>query len=120
MADQFFGALAIRDISGDLGKTLQYTIVVAERRNDDTGPKARAILAHPPSLVFVPALLGGYFHFFRGQTLREVFRRVETREVLADDFIGAITFDFLGPRIPGNHFSLKINHYNCIVSNTIH
>jgi hypothetical protein len=46
-----------RNIARDFGESSQAAGLVAERSDDDVGPEARSILAHPPALGLEATLL---------------------------------------------------------------
>ncbi len=81
-------------------KPTKLPALVVQGRDDDVGPKRRAVLAHPPALVLEPALGRGDLEFMGGPTPVDGLLRVEAGEVLADDLVGPVALDPLGPGVP--------------------
>ena len=73
---------------------------VAQRRDDDVRPEARAVLADAPALVLEASVLRRLAQLELREMLGDVFGRVEDREVLADDLVGAVALDALGAGVP--------------------
>src|SRR5436190_16988643 len=46
-----FRRASFREIARDLGEAEEFPVVVAERRDDDVGPKARSVFPNSPSFV---------------------------------------------------------------------
>src|SRR4030088_1938119 len=52
LAQGFLSGLALGDIPCDFGKADQLARIITNRIDDNAGPKARAVLAHPPAFGF--------------------------------------------------------------------
>ncbi len=52
---RFLGLLAGRQVTGDFGEAAELAALVPQGRDDDVGPKLRAVLADAPALVLEPA-----------------------------------------------------------------
>ena len=87
-------------------KPTQVPGLVLQRRDDDVGPKLRAVLADPPALVLEPPLGRGDLEFVGGPAPVDGLLRVEAGEVLADDLVGLVPLDPLGPGVPGDDVAL--------------
>ena len=101
------GLLAGGQITGHFREATEMAPVVLEGRDDDVGPKAGAVLADPPALVLEAASRPGDFEFVLRPAPVDGFLRVELCEVLADDLLGPVPLDPLGPGIPGDDSTLR-------------
>ena len=70
-------------VAGDLGKTEQLALGIANAVDDDIGPEARSILANAPSFGFEPAIAFGGMERARGQPRHPILFRIEAGEILA-------------------------------------
>ena len=114
-AGVLLGLLAGRQVTGDFREAEQLPVVVLEGRDDDVGPKLRAVLANPPALVLEPSLGSGHLQFVGGPAPVERLLRVERREVLADDLVGLVLLDPLGPGVPGGDVAVRVEHEDGVV-----
>jgi hypothetical protein len=73
------------------------------------------IFAHPPALVIYVSLLYCCLEFLFRLTLRNGFRRIEAREVLADDFVNLVAFDAISAFISTNDLPLRVQHEDRII-----
>src|SRR5271170_53215 len=83
------------EITCDLAEAAQLALLVTQRGDHHVRPEARAVLAHPPTLILHPALRLGGRELPLGLAGFHVLRRVEDREMLADDLLGSISLDAL-------------------------
>jgi hypothetical protein len=116
---RFFGglrALVFGHVAGQLREPDQLAGIVAQRRDRDTGPEGRAVLAHPPSLVQETARRLGHPQLVGGPARLPRLRRVEDRKVLADDFLGRVALDSLGADVPGDHHAIRIEHEDRVLA----
>jgi hypothetical protein len=73
-------------VPGDFRVAHQVLRRVADRIDDDAGPKAGSVLAYPPALALELAFARRRRQGFRRQSRLPVFLGVEPREVLTEDF----------------------------------
>jgi hypothetical protein len=107
--------LPLGDVAGDLGKADQPIILVADGVDLDQRPEAAAVFAHAPAFAFEMALARGRLQHPRRHADGAVFRRVETREMLADDFVGGIAFEPLSARIPTHDHAARVEHVDGVI-----
>src|SRR5204863_5336919 len=81
------------EIARHFAEPAQLAARVAQRGDHRAGPESRTVLADAPSLVLDAPLTCGDFELALGLSRREVLRRVENREVLADRFRGLVADD---------------------------
>ena len=81
-----------------LAKPSQLALVVVDRVDDHAGPEARAVLALPPAFRLIAARLAGCLQRLAWNAGREILRRVEAAEMLADNLVGRIALDALRRR----------------------
>src|SRR5690606_11965031 len=106
-------------IAGDLREAAETALLVADRRDDDVGPEAGPVLADAPSFVFETALLGREAQLLLGPAGLDGFRRVEAREVLADDLLRRVSLEPLGADVPSLDATGRIEHVDRVVGNAI-
>ncbi len=109
------GKLLVGDVAGDLGEADQFAVVPPDRVDDGVDPEPRAILAQPPALGLEPPVAGGGAERASRKVCLDILRGEETRLLLPDDFLGAITLEPLGAGVPGRDHSLGIEQVNGIV-----
>ena len=106
-------------VAGNLGEADQLAVVVLDGVDDHARPEARAVLANPPALGFVAARLPGRLERVRGHAGVEVLGGVEAAEMLADDFVGRITLDSRGARVPVGYAPVRVEHVDCVVGDAL-
>ncbi len=114
-AGVLLGQPAFRQVSGDLGETPQRAFFVAQGGDDDVGPEAGAVLAHPPALVLDAPLGRRPPQFLLGPAPLDGLLGVEAGEVLADDLLGPVALDALRPAVPGGDPALRVEHEDGVV-----
>ena len=91
--------LALGDVAGDLGEADVPPCLVVDRVDHDAGPEPLAVLAHAPAPRSRTCLSRSAVCSARAGSPRcAVLRRVEAREMLADDLVGRIALDQLRRR----------------------
>src|SRR6185312_3213498 len=118
-ADFVLGLPASRQVAGYLAEAAQPAFLVAQGRDDDVGPESRAVLAYPPTLVLEAPLLRGHFELHLGLAVLQVLRRIEAREVLADDLVGLPALQALGGRIPGEYVTTRVQGDDRVVPDVV-
>jgi hypothetical protein len=106
---------AAGEVARDLGKADETALLIAQRRDHDIGPEARAVLAHAPALVLEPAFGRGHLELACGPVAPDVLGCVEGAEMLADDLLRAIALEPLGADVPGPDVPLGIEGEHRVV-----
>src|SRR5262249_25136169 len=106
-------------VAGDFAETTDLTAGVAQTSDGDTGPESRAVLAHPPAFILQAPLLGRNTQLVLGLALRDIFGRIEAREVLADDFGGFPTLESLGRTAPRYDGAFRVEHRDGTVGDVV-
>ena len=88
--------------------------------DDDVCPEAGAILPYAPAFVLDASLLAGRLEQRLRPALGGVFRRVEDREVLADDLFRQIPLYQLSARVPGGDVTGGIEEKDGVVLDAAH
>jgi len=110
--------LTLGEVARDLGEADQFTQVV-NRMNDDARPKARAVLANAPPFRLVMARSSGRLQSQFWYASLGVFRRIEPRKMLANDFVRGIALDAFGAGVPVRHLAGRIQHIDCVVGHAL-
>jgi hypothetical protein len=84
LLEDFFGHFTIGQITGDLGKSQQFSRRVNNRINHHVGPEVRAVLAYAPAFAFESPFVNRRVQRPLGQTGTAVLIGVEAREMLAE------------------------------------
>src|SRR4029450_12776251 len=114
------GFPALADVARDLGEADQPPLPVGDAIDHRAGPKARTILAHAPALGLELAAVAGYAQRPLGSARLAVFLGVEATVVLADDVLGGIALDALGPGVPIVDDATRIEHVDRVVGDAVH
>jgi hypothetical protein len=116
LPQQLFVGAAFGQVARDLGKPDQLAHCIAQRRDDDVGPEAAAILADAPVLVLETSQLARAPQLLVRPVFRESIGRVEPREMLADDFIGRIALDALRALVSRRDDAIRIQHEDRVIA----
>jgi hypothetical protein len=108
--------LAFGDVARDLGEADKFTAIGPQRVDHHAGHEPAAVRANPPTLFFIPVLLHRDAQHLVGLARGSILRRVEDREVLADDVVGAVSLDALGAYVPGQYTARSIEHEDGVVA----
>src|SRR5581483_4865197 len=119
LAEELVGALAVGHVPGHLREAAEPTPLVPQRGQGDAGPEARAVLADPPTLALVVPLLRRGAQVLVRTVGGDVFRREEPRVGLADDLIGPVSLDALGPRVPAGDVPAPVEHEDRVVPHAL-
>ena len=87
--------------------------------DDHHRPEAAAVLAASPGFSGKAAGFGGNFQRVLGNAGRTIFIGVEAREMGADDFVGGVSLDPLGSRVPAHHVTLRVEHVDGVVDHAL-
>ena len=113
--ERLFGGSALGEVARNLGKAEQRSRGIADRVDDDIGPEPGAVLADAPALAFELALAGGGGQRAGRQPPAPILLGVETREVLAEDFLARVALEALGARVPACHDAGGVQHVDGVV-----
>ena len=108
---------AFRGVARDDRIAAQLTALVPNRRDNVVAAVARAVLAHVPAFLLVPA-----FPRRDGQLLfgrRLVVRWVQQRKRLPDRFRGAVAVQCLRTRVPARNASFLIEHVDRAIADRV-
>src|SRR5215208_6961580 len=119
LVEFLLGFTLLAQIAGDFGKADDLATVVANGIDGDAGPKAAAVLAHTPAFGnHLPLGFGNGKKLFR-QAGSAIFLGIETREVLAHDFVRAIALQMLRAGIPVGYATIRGKHENRMVPHAV-
>ena len=107
--------LFIGDVAGNLGKADQLG-AVEHRVDHDAGPEARPVLAHAPAFAFELAFETRGQQCGGGDAAGLVFRRVEAREMLADDLVCLVALEALGAGVPGTDPTFGVEQVDGVIA----
>ncbi len=103
------------DVARDLGKADQPAVVVADRVDHHVGPELAAVTAHAPAFALVAAFDRRPVQVAFRRPVGAILRRIEVREVAAEDVGGLIALEALGARVPTRHMAGRIEHVDGVV-----
>jgi hypothetical protein len=112
--------MPFRHIARHLGEADQLASIVVDRIDHDACPEPTAVLADAPALGLMPSFRRGSQERAPRHALPLILLRVEAREVLSDDLFGAITLDAFGAAVPRRDSSLRIEHEDRVVLDSLH
>src|SRR5690606_9337232 len=110
------GVLPVGDVSRDLQVALHLTGRVANDRDHDVRPKARAVLSHAPAFVLEATRPRGELELVLRPSRYHRLPRVEAREVLADDLVGGIALDPFRADVPRPHVPARIEEEDGVIA----
>ena len=111
--------LGLAQIAGNLGETTQAAIAIAQRRVGGARDILRAVLAHPPPVLFLSTLRSRNLEHLGRLAAVDVRLRKEARETAPDDFLCGVSVDPLGPGVPSHHMAHWIQHEDRVVLNLV-
>src|SRR6185437_14170154 len=114
-----FGRTSRREVARDLGEAQNFAVVTAQRRDQDVGPEAGAILSDAPSLVLDAAIRDRGGEIALGQAVGDSLARIEDREVLADDLVRTIALEPLGAGVPAQDVAVRVERKDRVVEHAI-
>ncbi len=118
-AQLFLRGPPLGEVARDFREGDQIARRVEDRIDDHIGPEVRAVLAHAPPLRLEAAFAPRGLQGDAGNVLLEILRRVEAREMLADNLVGLIALEAPGARIPAGDMPLGIEHVDGIVGDAL-
>jgi hypothetical protein len=120
LAQRLFGLFALGQVAGDFEKAAQGARGRLQGRDGHVGPEARAVLAQPPAFVKEAAGLGRHFEFVFRPAALEGLGRIKDGEVSAEDLLGFIAFEPLGPGVPTGHVAARIEQKDRVILDAGH
>src|SRR6185312_5423295 len=113
------GALSLAQIARDLAETNEAPGAISERRDHHIGPKTRTVLPDTPPFFFEAPLVGGGLELQLTFAGADLVRRVEDREVSADDLRRRVPVHALGARIPGDDAAADVEHEDAVIDDAL-
>ena len=111
-----FGGATLGQITRDLGEPDELTAGVTKRRDDDIRPEAGSVLPHAPAFVLDSSDANGSGDLVFGFSRLLVGRRIENREVLADDLVGQVALQTLCADVPCENVTCRVEHEDRIIA----
>src|SRR5207248_7503017 len=118
-AQRVLGHLPVGEIAGHLGEAAQLAVLVAKGGDHDVGPETAAVLAYPPAFVLDAPLGGGHGQLLGRLADPHVLGGIEDREVAADDLVGPVSLQPLGPGVPAGDPAVGVEHEDGVVLSTV-
>src|SRR5690606_4002683 len=115
LAQRVFVRAPLGEIARHLGEAQPLPLRAAARSDHHAGPERGAVLAHAAAFVLENTLLGGLLQFVLREAAVHLLRRIEAREMRADDFLGPVALDGLRAGIPGDHIARRVEHEDGVV-----
>ena len=111
--------MALGQVSGNLSKSDEAALFIADRVDHHAGPEQRTVLANAPALALKATFADRCFECAAWQSCCAVLVGVERREVLSDDIGGRVALGPLCACIPTGHDPLGIEHEDGVVHDGI-
>ena len=108
------------EVPGDLRESHYPSAVVAQGRDDDVRPEARAVLPQPPAFVLEPAVPRRTDELHRGLSRLDVFRGIEDREMAPDDLRRLVALEVRRARVPCENASACVQREDRVVADARH
>ena len=118
-SQRLLGLPPCRQVTGDLEEPSGAARLVPQGGDDDVGPEPGAVLAHPPALVLEPPVGHGPPQLLLGPARPDGLLGVEAGEVLADDLVGPVALDPLGPGVPGGDVPGRVEQEDGVVAHPL-
>ena len=113
--DHGFGGGALGDVAGDLAEAMQRAVGRTDGGDHHVGEETRAVFADAFADGLEATGVGGDLEFALWPAGGDILRRVEAREVAADDFVGTITLDQLRSAVPRQDATVRIEQQQRVV-----
>jgi hypothetical protein len=113
-------ALPRREVARHLAESDKRASLVADGREDDRRPEARAVLSHAPALRDVAPRLRGEPQRAVRRVRCAILRRVEHLEVATDDLLGSIALEAFGADVPGLDASVRPEQEDGVLRNFLY
>ena len=98
-----------------LAETAWFAGLVVQGGDDYSGPEPRAVFAYSPAIVLAPAFLERTLEYLLRLTPSDVFVRIKTGKVMANDLVFLIPLVALGRRIPRDDVTCRVQHENGVL-----
>src|SRR5262249_38261871 len=113
-------ASCLGEVVGDLGEPEVLALRIADRRDGDVGPEARAVLAHAPALLLAATFEAGPPQHLLGVATGPLRLLVEDGEMAADDLVGAVALEAGGAEVPAGEVSVPVEGEDGVVADRLH
>src|SRR5579862_1752989 len=110
---------ALRQITGDLGKSQKIALGILQGRDDDVGPEQGPVFPDAPTLILKDTYLAGDPQLVLRPLLVSGVIGIEDREMLSDDFLCTIALEALGAGVPGEHVACRVEHEDRIIAHAL-
>src|SRR5215212_5574203 len=120
LAQRLLGLPLLVDIARHVGEPAQLPNIVPQGRNEDARAEPRTVLADPPALFLVGALILCHLKLVLGLSAPDILLRVKDGEVPPEDLLFPVTLDAARPLVPANHVSFGVEHKDPIVFYALH
>ena len=107
-----FELLALGEVASDLRKPTKFSVEIVDRAQDDVGPEAGAVFAHPQSVDLHSAVSDYRREVTLGLTALCGFRGVETFDGAPDDFRRRVADDSFRAQVPACDAAVRVEHEN--------
>jgi hypothetical protein len=112
------GLAPLGHVAGDLGEADKLAVLI-DGIDDDAGPEEGAVLAHPPAVFLVAALVAGDLQRALRLAVGAVSLGVEAGKMLAEDLLGRVALDALAADIPARDHAGGVKHIKRIVGHPL-
>src|SRR5690606_1900745 len=106
---------ALREVLDNEHEAAVPPFPVVNGREHGAGPEVRAVAARTPPLVRAAPGLAAGDKVAPRLVRRNRLRRIEAREMPADDLRGSIARDAFGARVPACHEALRVEHDDGVI-----
>src|SRR4051794_11468398 len=116
LAQALLGEPPVAEVADDLAEADRRPVGLADRRDDDAGPEARAVAAHAPALVLDAALAARDLQQVGRPAGGAVLVGVEHREVRADRLAGGVALQALRAQVPRGDRAAVVEQQDRVVA----
>src|ERR1019366_8842045 len=114
-----FGTPSFGEVAGHLSEADQATSLVANGREDDVRPELRPVLSNAPAFFLEATLALGDLERMVALAGRDLFWRVEDREVPSDDLGRLVTVHPPGAGVPRGDDAVHVEHEDAVVHDAL-
>ena len=113
------GLLGFAKIAGNLPKAAQLIVRIPKCGAGGACKKLRTVLSHSYALILVPAVRHRKAQYLLRPAALLFILRKKAREILTDDFTGAIALDSRRAGVRGNYPAFLVQHQNGVVAHFV-